>query len=121
MKRMLKKMADAIRAVVQFGKRHPIMLGGLSFLPVALGVGFVKAVRGVGRLISGKGDDAEGWQEERDRGALRSEKEKAKDKKGRGEVRSWWGEVFEDFRGFGASRLGTESLDGILKVLQMLM
>jgi len=83
-------------------------MGLLTFIPVLLGAGLVRTVKGIKHLLTGK---EAGGKEGKLGKDMRVEAKKMEKK--------WHEEVFQDFKGFGGSKAGP--LDGLLKIVHMLV
>jgi len=83
-------------------------MGLMTFIPVLLGAGLVKTVKGVKHLLTGKGAGGKEGKLGKD---MRGEAKKMEKK--------WHEEIFQDFKGFGGSKAGP--LDGLLKIVHMLV
>ncbi|KAH8591139.1 hypothetical protein B0O99DRAFT_690963 [Bisporella sp. PMI_857] len=106
-KRITAKLSSLIRSLRSWTKNNPITAGFLTFLPVLTLAGAVKLGRVLGKgmgLISKTQQGVGGGKE----------KGKGKDKKGRE-----WGYGLEKFVSFNGTKGGP--MDGVLKILQMLM
>lgn len=97
-------MRDAFRALAEFAQRHPLWTTGFSFLPLLLGAGIVKAVRGVGQFFASEAKEVKG-----------------KVKTTVQETETIGGELLEEFKGFGKACVGDAGIDGVIKIIQMLV
>lgn len=103
-KRVGQKLEDFLRAIIRWGRASPLKLGLLTFLPILLSAGVIKTVRSLKRMMVGAGVKG---------------KIGKKGQQMRKEAKKWHEDVFRDFKEFGGSKAGP--LDGVLKILQMLM
>ncbi|APA13549.1 hypothetical protein sscle_11g083190 [Sclerotinia sclerotiorum 1980 UF-70] len=108
-KRVTHRIKSWIQSLFSWTRANPIKAGLLSFIPVLLGAGIVKTVKGV-KYFLGRGAD--------------KVKEK-KNKLGKGiqdarkAQRKWVEDVLGDFRGFAGAKGGP--FNGILRIVHMLL
>ncbi|PQE33680.1 hypothetical protein CJF32_00010853 [Rutstroemia sp. NJR-2017a WRK4] len=116
----VRRLKSWVRSLISWIRNNPIKFGLLAFLPFLFGAGIWKTIKGVkhlfDHLIKNK------WKKKGERLQLRDEwKEELKEgsKKAKKAVRKWHEDIFGDFKGFAGSNGGP--LDGVLKIIQMMM
>ncbi|KAF7859766.1 hypothetical protein EAF04_008845 [Stromatinia cepivora] len=108
-KRVTHRIKSWMRSLFSWIQANPIKAGLLSFIPVMLGAGIVKTVKGVKRFLG--------------HGADKMKEKKLKLGKGLQDAkkvqRKWVEDIFGDFKGFAGSQGGP--LNGILRIFHMML
>ncbi|ATZ57665.1 hypothetical protein BCIN_15g02160 [Botrytis cinerea B05.10] len=107
-RRVASRFTSWIRSLFSWMRAHPIKTGLLSFIPILLGTGLVKTVKGVKHFL---GNRASKRKEKKHEHKLEKEAKKLEKK--------WHEDIFGDFKGFAGTKGGP--LNGILKIVHLLV
>ncbi|ESZ92000.1 hypothetical protein SBOR_7615 [Sclerotinia borealis F-4128] len=111
LKRLTQRLKSLLRSLLTWIRHNPIKTSLLTFIPLLLGAGVVKTVRGVKRFLGTRASKNKERKRKHKLGGLRNDAKKMEKK--------WHEEVFGDFKGFAGSKGGP--LDGFLKIMHMLV
>ncbi|KAF7924429.1 uncharacterized protein EAE98_007480 [Botrytis deweyae] len=107
-RRVASRFTSWIRSLFSWIRANPIKTGLLSFIPILLGTGVVKTVKGVKHFL---GNRASKRNEKKHEHKLEKEAKKLEKK--------WHEDIFGDFKGFAGTTGGP--LNGILKIVHLLV
>ncbi|KAF7936948.1 hypothetical protein BELL_0098g00100 [Botrytis elliptica] len=107
-RRVASRFTSWIRSLFSWIRANPIKTGLLSFIPILLGTGVVKTVKGVKHFL---GNRASKRKEKKHEHKLEKEAKKLEKK--------WHEDIFGDFKGFAGTTGGP--LNGILKIVHLLV